>query len=102
MIGRTRMWVDGNLPGVILMLDTLEVWWIQWSIVMSSGGCTSTNETSRLFKTYAGTPDGSWSANRRWCVTCRSEFWGTTTMFIPFPYLLRRCGLLEFTLRGGV
>jgi len=92
--GRTRMWVDGNLKGGLLMLITSEAWWIRWSIVMSSGGRTSTDETWRLFRTCAGTPDGSWLANKRWCVTCRNGFWGSTAMFRLFPDLLRRLCLL--------
>jgi len=89
-----RMWVDGNLPGGLLMLHTLEAWWIRWSIVMSSGDRTSTDETWRLFRAYVGTPDGSWPTNKRWCVTCWCWFRGSTTMFRPFPDLLRRLGLL--------
>jgi len=41
----TRMWVDGNLKGGLLMLNTSEACWIRWSIVMSPGGRTSTDET---------------------------------------------------------
>ena len=43
--GLTRMWVDGNLKEGLLMLNTSEACWIRWSIVMSPGGCTSTDET---------------------------------------------------------
>jgi len=43
--GITRMWVDGNLNGGLLMLSTLEACWIRWSIVMSPGHRTSTDET---------------------------------------------------------
>ena len=92
---RTRMWVDGNLPRGFLMLDTSEEGWIQWSILMSPGGRTSTDETWRLFRTYVSTLDGSWSAKPGWCVTCRSRFWGSTTMFRPFPDLLRQLSLLS-------
>jgi len=92
--GRTRVWVDGNLNGGLLMLDTLEAWWIRCSIVLSSWGRMSTDETWRLFRTCASTSDGSWPANKRWCVTCRSGLWGSTTMFRPFLDLLRRLGLL--------
>jgi len=43
--GITRSWVDGNLKGGLLMLNTSEACWIRWSIVMSPGGRTSTDET---------------------------------------------------------
>jgi len=92
--GLTCIWVDGNLKGGLLMLNTSEACWIRWSIVMSPRGRTSTNETWRLFRTCAGTPDGSWPANKRWCVTCPSGFWGSTDMFRPFPNLLLRFCLL--------
>jgi len=72
--GLTRMWVDGHLKGGLLVLSTSEGCWIPWSIVMSPGGRTSTDETSLLFMTCAGSLDGSWPANRGWCVTCRSGF----------------------------
>jgi len=42
--GITCSWVDGNLKGGLLMLRTSEACWIRWSIVMSPGGCTSTDE----------------------------------------------------------
>jgi len=42
---RTRMWVDGDLKGGLNMLITSEACWIRWSIVMSPGGRTSTDET---------------------------------------------------------
>ena len=38
----TRLWVDGNLKGGLLMLSTSEACWIRWSIVMSPRGRTST------------------------------------------------------------
>jgi len=63
---------------------------------MSPGCRTSTDETWRLFRTCAGTLDGSWPTNKRWCVTCRSGFWGSTDMFRGFPdLLLRLCLLLQ-------
>jgi len=31
-------------------------------------------DVAPFFRTCAGTPDGSWPANRGWCVTCRSGF----------------------------
>ena len=80
--------------GGLNMLITSEACWIRWSIVMSPGGCTSTDETWRLFRTCAGTLDGSWPANRGWCVNCRSGFWGSTYMFRLFPDLLLRSCLL--------
>jgi len=90
--GRTRMWVDGDLKGRLNKLITSEACWIRWSIVMSPGGRTSTGETWRLFKTCAGTPDGSWLGNKRWCVTCPSGLWGSTDIFRKFPdHLLRLC-----------
>ena len=94
MNGRTRMWVDGKLRGGLNMLITSEACWIRWSIVMSPGGRTSTDETWRLFRTCAGTPDGSWLRNKRWCVTCPSGLWGSTNMFRKFPGLLLRLCLL--------
>ena len=96
-----RMWVDGNLKGGLLMLNTSKACWIPWSIVMSPRGRTNADETWRLFRTCAGTPDESWSANKRWCVTCRSEFWGSTDMFRGFPDLLLRLCLLPQQQRGG-
>jgi len=72
----------------LLMLSTSKAWWIWWSIVMSPGGRTSTDETWPLFRTCAGTLDGSWPTNKGWCVTCRSGFWGSTDMFRGFPDLL--------------
>ena len=94
MNGRTRMWVDGNLRGGLNMLITSEACWIRWSIVMYTGGRTSADETWRLFRTCAGTPDGSWPTNKRWCVTCPSWFWRSTYMFRPFPDLLLQLCLL--------
>jgi len=41
----TRMWVDGNLKGGLLMLNTSEACWIRWNIVMYTGGRTSADET---------------------------------------------------------
>jgi len=92
--GITRSWVDGNLKGGLLMLSTSEAFWIRWSIVVSPGGCTSTDETWRLFRTCVGTLDGSWPANKEWCVTFRSKLWGSTDMFRGFPNLLLRLCLL--------
>ena len=63
------------------LLDSMEHCHITWSR-------TSTDETWSLFRTCAGTPDGSWLGNKRWCVTCPSRFWGSTNMFKPFPDLL--------------
>jgi len=54
-----RLLVNGNLPGAFLILDTTEMPLIRWTILMSPGGRTRDNDTSRPFKTYAGTPDGS-------------------------------------------
>jgi len=79
----TRLWVNGNLSGAFLILDTTEAQLIWWSMLMSSGGHTRLDETWRLFETYAGTPDGSWLTKTRCVVTCRSEFWGCTTMSRP-------------------
>jgi len=76
------------------MLITLEACWIRLSIVMSPGGRTSTDETWRLFRTCAGTPDGSWLGNKRWCVTFPSGLWNNTNMFRKFPDLLLRLCLL--------
>jgi len=82
-------------PGGLLILDTSEDWWIRWSIVMSSGGRTSTDETWHLFRTYVGTSNRSWPAKPGWCVTWRSGFWASTAMFEPFPDLLHWLGLLS-------
>jgi len=57
-----RLSVNGNLLGAFLILDTTELPWIRWTILMSSGGRTRDDDTSRPFRTYAGTPDGSWLA----------------------------------------
>jgi len=92
--GITRLWVDGNLKGGSLMLNTSETCWIWWSIVMYTGGHTSADETWRLFRMCAGTPDKSWPKNKRWCVTFPSGFWGSTNMFRLFPNLLLRLCLL--------
>jgi hypothetical protein len=91
----TRLWVDGNLIGAFLIVDTIEAQLIWWTIIMSFGGRTSLGETWRLSGPYAGTPDGSWPAKTRCVITCRNEFWGNTTMSKPFSDLLRRLGILS-------
>jgi hypothetical protein len=40
-----RLWIDGNLPEALLILDTTEMPLIRWSILMSSGGRTRDDET---------------------------------------------------------
>jgi len=47
---------------------------------MSSGGRTRVDDTSRTFRTYAATLDGSWPTETRWFVTCQSGFLGSTGM----------------------
>ena len=88
-------WVNGNLPGAFLILDTTELPLIRWTILMSLGGRTRDNDTSRPFRTYAGTPDGSWPAATRWFVTCQSGFLGSTCMSRHGPGLLQTLRLLR-------
>jgi len=54
-----RLSVNGNLPGAFLILDTIELPLIHWTILMSPEGRRRDDDTSRPFRTYAGTPDGS-------------------------------------------
>jgi len=89
------LWVNGNLPGVFLILDTTELPLICWTILMSPGGRTRDDNTSRPFRTYAGAPDGSWPAATRWSVTCQSEFLGSTSMSNHDPGLLHTLMLLR-------
>jgi len=89
-----RLWFNGNLLGAFLILDTIELPSIRWTIHMSPGGCTRDNDTSRPFRTYAGTPNGSWPAATGWSVTCQSGFLGSTGMSREFLGLLQTLSLL--------
>ena len=62
---------------------------------MSSGGRTRGDDTSRPFRTYVGTPDGSWPAETGWFVTCLSGFLGSTSMSRHGPDLLLSLSLLR-------
>ena len=90
-----RMSVNGNLPGAFLILDTTELPLIRWTILMSPGGRTRDGDTSRPFRTYAGTPDGSWPTATGWSVTCQSGFLGSTGMSILFLGLLQTLYFLQ-------
>jgi len=90
-----RLWVNGNLPGAFLILDTTELPLIHWTILMSPGGRTRDDDTSRPFRTYAGTPDGSWPATTWWSITCQSGFLGSTGMSRHGPGLLQTLRLLR-------
>jgi len=83
-----RLSVNGNLPGAFLILDTTKMSLIRWTILMSPGGRTRDDDTSRPFRTYAGIPDGSWLAATGWSVTCQSGFLGSTDMSRLFSGLL--------------
>jgi len=89
-----RLWVNGNLPEAFLILDTTELPLIRWTILMSPGGRTRDEDTSRPFRTYAGTPDGSWPAETGWSVICQSKFLGRTGMSRHGPGLLQTLRLL--------
>jgi hypothetical protein len=67
-----RLRVNGNLLGALLILDTTEMPLIPSIILMSSGGRARDDDTLRPFRTYAGTPDGSWPAKTGGSVTCRA------------------------------
>jgi hypothetical protein len=86
-----RFWINGNLPRVLLILDTTEMSLIRWSILMSSGGRTRDDEMWRPFRTYVGTPDGSWLAKTGGSVSCQSEFLGSTGMSRLFKASYRHC-----------
>jgi len=90
-----RLWVNGNLPGDLLILDTTKMSLITWTILMSSRGRTRDDDTLRPFRTYAGTPDGSWPTKTRGSVTCQSGFLGSTGMSILFPEPLHTLGFLR-------
>jgi len=60
-----RLWINGNLPRAFLILDTTKMPLIHWTILMSSEGRTRDDDTSRPFRTYVGTTDGSWPAKDR-------------------------------------
>jgi len=90
-----RLWVNGDLPGAFLIMDTTELPLIPWTVLMSPGGRTRDNDTSRPFRTYAGTPDGSWSAATWWSVTCQSGFLDSTGMSRLFPGLLQTLSFLR-------
>jgi len=81
--------------GVFMILDTTEASLIWWWILVSSGGHTRIDETSRLYTTSACTPVRSWLAKTRCAFTCLSGFLGSTTIIGPFLDLLRRLGLLS-------
>jgi len=90
-----RLWVNGNLPGAFLILDTTELPLIRWTILMSPGGRTRDGNTSRSFRTYAGTPNGSWPTATGWSVTCHSGSLGSTSMSRHGPGLLQTLRLLQ-------
>jgi len=90
-----RLWVNGNLPGAFLILDTTELPLICWTILMSSEGRTRHDDTSRPFRTYAGTPDGSWPVETGCSVTFQSGFSGSTGMSRHGPGLLQTLRLLR-------
>jgi len=90
-----RLWVNGNLPEAFLIMDTTELPLICWTILMSLGGRTRDDDTSRPFRTYAGTPDGSWPAATIWSVTFQSGFLGSTDMSRHDPGLLQTLRLLR-------
>jgi len=62
---------------------------------MSSGDRTRDDDTSRPFRTYAGTPDESWPTKTGGSVTCQSGFLGSTGMSRLFPGLLQTLGVLR-------
>jgi len=86
---------DGNLPGAFRILDTTEMSLIRWTIFMSFEGHMRDDDTSHPFRTYAGTPDGSWPAETEWSVTCQSGFLGSTSMSRHDPGLLQTLSLLR-------
>jgi len=86
---------NGNLLGAFLILDNTELPLIRWTILMSPGGRTRDDDTSRPFRTYACTPDGSWLAATGWSVTCKSGFLGSTGMSRHGPGLLQTLRLLR-------
>jgi len=90
-----RLWVNGNLPGAFLILDTTELPLIRWTILMSPGGCTRDDDASRPFRTYAGTPDGSWPTSTWWSATFQSGFLGSTGMPRHGPGLPQTLRLLR-------
>ena len=90
-----HLWVNGDLSGAFLILDTTEMPLIPWTILMSPGGRTRDDDTSPHFRTYAGTPDGSWPAETGGFVTCQSGFLGSTGMSRLFPGLLQTLGVLR-------
>jgi len=90
-----RMWRNGNLPGLLLILDTTGMSLIRWTILMSSGDRTRDDDTSHPFRTYAGTPDGSWPTKTRGSVTWQSGFLGSIGMSRLFSSLLQTLGVLR-------
>jgi len=90
-----RLWANGNLPGALLILDTTEMPFIRWTILMSPWSCTRDDDTSRPFRTYVGTLNGSWPTKTRGYGTCQSRFLGSTVMSILFPGFLQTLGLLR-------
>jgi len=90
-----RLSVNGNLPGAFLILDTIELPLIHWTILMSPEGRRRDDDTSRPFRTYAGTPDGSWPTVTGWSVTCQSGFLGNTGMSRLFSWLLQTLSFLR-------
>jgi len=90
-----RLWVNRNLPGALLILETTEMPLIPWTILMSYGGRTRDDDTLRPFRTYVGTSDGSWPAKTWRSVTCQSGFLGSMSMSRLFQELLQTLGLLR-------
>jgi len=70
---------------------------------MSPGGRTRDDDTSCPFRTYVGTPDGSWPTATGWSVTCQSGFLGSTGMSIHGSGLLQTLRLLrQMTVQLGI
>jgi len=90
-----RLWVNGNLPGAFLILDTTKMSSIRWTILMSSRGRTRDDDTLCPFRTYVGTPDRSWPAKTEGSVTCQSGFLGSTGMSRLGLGLLQTLGILR-------
>ena len=56
----TRMWVDSDLPGGLLMLSITKASWIRWSMLMSPG-CDAFSERVLVLRMDQGrqTKDGA-------------------------------------------
>jgi len=89
------LWIDGNQPRAFLIKDTTEIPLIPGSVPMSYGLRTRDDDARRPFRTYAGTPDGSWPTEIGGPVTCQSGFLGSTDTCRLFSGLLQTLGLLR-------